>query len=132
MGGTEHEGAKKNSAEAGEAGGDEGIEELLALWMGCMGKSLADFCRCTPSEYEKIWKSWREREERAERAAWERTRTQCLCMLQPWTKKHLEARDVLRFPWDKEKEKAASSAPPVGKEEIMRRYKAAREAAGLK
>ena len=130
MGGTEHEGAKKNSAEAGEAGGDEGIEELLALWMGCMGKSLADFCRCTPSEYEKIWKSWKEGEERAERAAWERTRMLCLCMLQPWTESRLEARDVLRFPW--EEEPREKDKPSVDREEIMRRYKAAREAAGLK
>lgn len=131
MGGTEHEGAKKNSAEAGEAGGDEGIEELLAIWMGCMGKSLADFCRCTPSEYEKIWKSWREREERAERAAWERTRMLCLCMLQPWSEKRLEARDVMQFPWDGNK-KGRSEERPESKDEIMSRYRAAKKAFGMK
>ena len=96
-----------------------------------MGKSLADFCRCTPSEYEKIWKSWREREERAERAAWERTRTQCLCMLQPWSEKRLEARDVMQFPWDENK-KGRREERPESKDEIMSRYRAAKKAYGMK
>lgn len=96
-----------------------------------MGMSLADFCRCTPSEYEKVWAQWRKREEEKERQAWERTRTQCLCMLQPWSEKRLEARDVMQFPWDENK-KGRSEERPESRDEIMSRYRAAKKAYGMK
>ena len=96
-----------------------------------MGMSLADFCRCTPSEYEKVWALWRKREEEKERQAWERTRTQCLCMLQPWSEKRLEARDVMQFPWDENKKGRSEERPERG-DEIMSRYRAAKKAYGMK
>ena len=69
--------------------------------MGCIGMSMEDFCRCAPSEFYWVWHAWSEREQRLERGAWERMRMECLCSLQPHSKKKLEARDVMTFPWEK-------------------------------
>lgn len=65
-----------------------------------MGMSVDDFCRCTPLEFRAVYESWAEAEQRRERAAWERARLQCTCMLQPYSKKRLEPQDVLKFAWD--------------------------------
>ena len=54
--------------------------------MGCIGMSLDDFERCTPSEFYAAWKQWHEQMERMERSSWERTRTLALVYAQPYSK----------------------------------------------
>ena len=89
--------------------------------LGCAGMSADDFCRCTPSEFDEVMKAWHAREERRERMGWEQVRTVCLCALQPYSKKPLEAKDIMRFAWDGEEEKPEA----LSREEIMARYAAA-------
>ena len=97
--------------------------------MGCMGMGMDDFCRCTPSEFRVTWDVWHEMHEQRERGAWERMRMQCLCALQPYSTKNLEAKDILCFPWDEGNEKKEEE---ISKEEMMRRYREAKAAANLK
>lgn len=97
--------------------------------MGCMGMGMDDFCRCTPSEFMATWNVWHEMHEHRERSAWERLRMQCLCTLQPYSKKTLEAKDIMSFPWDEGNEKKEDA---ISKEELMRRYREAKAAANLK
>lgn len=99
--------------------------------MGCIGMSMDDFCRCTPSEFRAAWEVWHEMHEQRERGAWERMRMECLCTLQPYSKKNLEAKDIMSFPWDKDSEKKKEKAE-ISKEEMMRRYREAKAAANLK
>lgn len=70
--------------------------------VGCIGMSVDDFCRCTPLEFSAVYQGWAEAEQRRERAAWERTRMQCTCMLQPYSKLGLKPQDVMKFAWDRE------------------------------
>lgn len=103
--------------------------------MGCMGMSMTDFCRCAPSEFYAAWKAHREAEERRERGAWERMRMECLCTLQPYSKRRLKARDVMVFPWEEQTDTAGVETPPheeLSREEMMERYKRAMAARGLK
>lgn len=103
--------------------------------MGCMGMSRDDFCRCTPSEFYAAYGAWNDMRQQRERAEWERARMQCLCALQPYSKKQLSARDVMRFPWDEEarsEEGKVKSEESISREELMERYKKARERVGLK
>ena len=93
--------------------------------------SMDDFCRCTPSEFRAAWEVWHEMHEQRERGAWERMRMQCLCTLQPYSNKNLDAKDIMQFPWDNEGEKKKEKEG-INKEEMMRRYKAAKAAANLK
>ncbi len=118
--------------------------------MGCMGMSRDDFCRCTPSEFYAAYGAWGDMRQQRERAEWERARLQCLCALQPYSKKQLSARDVMKFPWDEESEEGRVKSEEgrgkseetsfagrrerqsITREEMMERYRAARERAGLK
>ncbi len=101
--------------------------------MGCMGISREDFCRCTPSEFYAAYEAWIEMRQLEERGSWERMRMQCVCSLQPYSKKRLTARDVMQFPWEEEGEAAsAKPEPPLSREELLDRYRKARERAGLK
>lgn len=99
--------------------------------MGCMGMSMDDFCRCAPSEFYAAYEAWGEARERRERGEWERTRMQSLCMLQLYSKKRLEPGDVMRFPWEESKKKGAENKKSISREELMERYRLARERAGL-
>lgn len=100
--------------------------------MGCMGMSMMDFCLCTPSEFYETWKVWNEMQLRREREAWERARMECLCTLQPWSKKRLKARDVMRFEWDdNDEDSKCSRSNEMSREEIMKRYREARRKVGL-
>lgn len=111
--------------------------------MGCVGMSRDDFCRCTPSQFYAAYEAWSEMQERMSREMWERTRMQCLCTLQPYSKKQLKARDIIQFPWDGEMNtngsndtnKGASSSRSrengLSHEELMERYRQARLRAGL-
>lgn len=51
-----------------------GIEELLGHALGCVGLSLDDFCRLTPSEFGAVCKAWLERQEQTMQDGWERMR----------------------------------------------------------
>ena len=97
--------------------------------------SRRDFEACTPDEFHRIWKTWVEIEQRHERAAWERTRLQCMCMLQPYSgKRTLQPGDIMKFPWDNESEDPAASPqrPVLTREQEMEAYRQAKAAAGLK
>ncbi len=102
--------------------------------MGCMGMSTDDFCRCASSEFYAAYEAWGEMRQQDDRGRWERTRMMCLCMLQPYSKRRLKARDILQFPWDDEGEKLSSSRSgenDLSHEELMARYRKARERAGF-
>lgn len=126
-----------------ESDSDEplGVERLMGIAMGCMGMSMDDFCRCAPSEFYAAWEAWEEMQQRTERGMWERARMQCLCALQPYSKKTLRAQDVMQFPWEKEKNeklemrnKKSSSQEggnEMSHEQLMARYREAKRRAGL-
>lgn len=101
--------------------------------MGCMGMSMDDFCRCTPSEFRAAWDVWREMHGQRERGAWERTRTLALCTLQPHTSQRLRPEDIMTFPWEKDTPagKRTSSPGPVPREDVVRRYREAIRRRGL-
>lgn len=104
--------------------------------MGCMGMSMNDFCRCIPSEFYEAYEAWIEMREAQERGAWERMRMQCLCSLQPYSKDRLRAQDIMRFPWEEESEERRvkseeSSSPSLSHEEMMARYREAKQRMGL-
>lgn len=103
--------------------------------MGCMGMSMDDFCRCTPSEFYAIHDAWQEARDGEARSRWERTRMQCLCMLQPYSKKQLRAQDVMQLPWDgksvERRAKSDESYSQLSHEELMARYRAAKKRMGI-
>ena len=109
------------------------MEHLLGTAMGCMGMSMDDFCRCTPSEFYEAYYQWHDMRERQERLAWETVRTQCLCSLQPYSKRKLKAQDVMLFPWEEEEseERRGKSEEPISHEELMARYRSIAKARGL-
>lgn len=98
--------------------------------MGCMGMSMTDFSQCAPSEFYAAWKAWNEMRQNRERNDWERM--QCLCTLQPYSKQRLQPEDIMTFAWEKEKGMDKKTAPALTREELMKRYRAAKEAWGLK
>ena len=73
--------------------------------MGCVGMSLSDFERCTPSEFTAIYRQWNELETRRYRDGWEQVRTLAGFILPMFNTKKTVA-DLLPFPWDSEKENA--------------------------
>ncbi len=87
-----------------------------------------DFCQCTPSEFHAIYSAWQKREIQLERSAWERMRMECLCSLQPHSKKQLQARDVMEFGWERED----LTPVKVSDEEIAKRFAQAKSRYGLK
>lgn len=101
--------------------------------MGCMGMSMDDFCRCTPSEFYEAYYQWHDMRERRERLVWETVRTQCLCSLQPYSKRKLKPSDIMTFPWEDERMEASKhkKMETVGHEEMMERYRKAAKARGL-
>lgn len=97
--------------------------------MGCIGMSLDDFERCTPSEFYAAWKQWHEQMERMERSSWERMRTLALVYVQPYSKHALSAHELLPLPWDEESKEETSKPDRA---ETVRRYAAAKQRNGLK
>jgi hypothetical protein len=106
----------------------------MGLATGCVGMSLRDFERCTPSEFKAVWEAWQGREQRRERTSWEQTRLLCTTLLQPYSKKALRVRDVMEFPWDTDvaPEEAPAAPKQPTREEEMERYRQAIRRAGLK
>ena len=110
------------------------IERLLGIAMGCIGMSMDDFCRCVPSEFYEAYEAWSEMRESTERGRWERMRMQCLCSLQPYSKDRLRAQDIMQFPWEQENtsgDGAADKHAEVSHEEMMARYREAKQRMGL-
>jgi len=121
----------------------------MGIAMGCMGMSMDDFCRCTPSEFYEVYESWGDMRTMDERARWERARMQCLCSLQPYSKSRLRPQDIMQFPWEtagsegrrasgseerrvkSEESDGASEQKELSHEEIMARYREAKKRAGL-
>lgn len=105
--------------------------------MGCMGMSLDDFCRCTPSEFYAVWEAWNENRSQSEHGMWERARMLAFCTLQPYMNKKLRPQDIMQFPWDKENQKLeakredSNGEENLSREEFMERYRKARERRGL-
>lgn len=97
--------------------------------MGCVGMSMDDFCRCTPSEFQEVFEAWNTLRENQEHTAWERVRMQCLCSLQPYSKKQLSASDIMEFPWEKKAQPSERSAEST--EDIKARYEAVKKRMGL-
>ena len=95
--------------------------------VGAIGMSVDDFCRCTPAEFRSVADAWHRAEEHRERSGWERTRMQCLYMLQPYSRHGLSPRDVMRFPWDEEE----SQTEKLTTEEIRERVERVKREQGL-
>jgi hypothetical protein len=121
-------------------GGEEvetDIDRLTGIAMGCMGMSMTDFCSCTPSQFREAYNVWAERERTGLRQQWEQSRMMCMCMLQPYSKKRLQPRDVMRFPWDETPAKSAERKESRPREELsdeerMERYRKAARRYGYK
>lgn len=102
--------------------------------LGQIGMRLDDFSALTPDEFAAIWRAWAERSTARERAEWERTRMECCCILQPYSRGSLNPTDVMRFPWDDDDSVTSSETrhePELTREELKERYRAAKAAAGL-
>ena len=107
------------------------MEHLLGIAMGCIGMSMDDFCRCTPSEFYAAYEAWNEMQTSRERGRWERIRMQCLCSMQPYSKSKLTPHDIMRFPWEDKHLPQVEKKEKLSREEIMDRYRAAKKRAGL-
>lgn len=99
--------------------------------VGCIGMTVDDFCQCTPLEFSAIAQGWNDAEQRRERAAWERARLQCTCMLQPYSRKRLEPQDVLRFAWDGEGFAEDSKTKGLTAKQIRERFEEVKREQGL-
>lgn len=77
--------------------------------MGCVGMSMDDFDRCTPSEFSAIMEQWGRQRKENVKLTWEQARFLATCFLQPYSRKTLKSTDVARFSWD------ADSGPTVEK-----------------
>ena len=95
--------------------------------VGCIGMTVDDFCRCTPSEFKAVYDGWMESEQRRERVAWERTRMQCTTMLQPYSRRKLDPQDVLHFAWDNQGEEPEK----LSAKEIRERFEKVKREQGL-
>lgn len=76
------------------------IEDLLGVAMGCMGMSFIDFESITPDEFRAIHRLYLQKEEERLHDDWERIRTHATLIVQSFSKKKIEAKKILRFPWD--------------------------------
>ena len=68
--------------------------------MGRVGMSRKDFEQCTPSEFFRIVEQHSEEEGNHLRQGWERTRVQVISVMQLFSKKKLDPKDVFPLPWD--------------------------------
>lgn len=99
--------------------------------MGCIGMSLDDFCRCTPSEFSAIHEKWNEREVSMARERWEIARRGWFYTLRPYSK-NLSLEKICKFPWERDAEVVALEKKPLSKEEEKKRYEEAKKRYGLK
>lgn len=101
----------------------------MAIAVGCIGMSVEDFERCTPSEFTEIGKIWLEREEYTNKRTWEQTRLIGYSSLRPYLKPGVTAEQIFPLSWDGKKENTANE---ISKEEFKARYAAAKKKWGLK
>lgn len=100
--------------------------------MGCIGLSLDDFCRCTPSEFYAVFDAWNQGRTADYRTGWEQTRFLALASLQPHSTKTLRPADIMPLPWEiEEKADDTKKADETSPADIMERYKAAKKRYGL-
>lgn len=76
------------------------IEDLLGVAVGCIGMSLSDFEAVTPDEFRAIHRLYLQREESRLHDDWERVRTHAAVIVQSFSKKTIDSKKILRFPWD--------------------------------
>lgn len=93
--------------------------------MGCIGMSLDDFCRCTPSEFRAIYDAW----QLQQRSGWEQFRMLAMFIYAPYNKKKQRASDVWPLPWDNERKE--EEREQLSREEREERYRKAAERYGL-
>lgn len=109
------------------------VETLAGIALGCIGMSLDDFARCTPSEFYAAYTSWQKMRDADRRDSWERMRILGACTLQPYSRKQLQGHDVITLPWDKETDRPQTARQPqLSREETLARFEAAKQRAGLK
>lgn len=101
----------------------------MGIATGCIGMSLQDFERCTPSEFRAVFDAWHERIQALERSGWEQTRFLGACVLRYGAKRMLDVRDVLPFPWDKTDSR--SSTRNLSDAELKVRYESAKKRYGF-
>lgn len=86
------------------------IEDLLGVAIGCIGMSFEDFEAVTPDEFRAIHRLYMQREESRLHDEWERIRTHATIIVQSFSKKKLEEKKILHFPWDGKAEKSEHRA----------------------
>ena len=85
-----------------------------------MGLKLDDVRRLTFEEFESIVEEWNQLKEREHHDDWERMRMHATITIQPHTKKRIEPRALLPFPWEKTK---TAPIETLSKEARMNRFK---------
>lgn len=101
----------------------------MGIATGCIGISLQDFERCTPSEFRAVFDAWHERVQKLERNEWEQTRFLGACVVRYSAKRILDVRDVLPLPWDKAEKQ--SPIQQMSNAELKSRYKSAKRRYGF-
>ena len=96
--------------------------------VGAIGMSVEDFCRCTPAEFRAVSDAYVETEGRHQRDEWERTRMQCVCMLQPYSKSKIDPKELMRFAWEEEE---GSQEDKLTTNEIWERFEKVKKEQGL-
>lgn len=89
--------------------------------LGCIGMRLDDFCRLTPTEFAAVCKAHTDESEAFRKERWEMVRLQSTLAMQPYSKKRLDPREVIPFPWDDE------GKPKMSKEEQLARMEQLRK-----
>jgi hypothetical protein len=86
---------------------------------------LADFCVLTPEEWAEVYKSYREMLDEHEKLEWERLRLLCAYTIQPHSRKKINPRQMMSFPWDNEARKESQKV--VSPEEGRARFEKMRK-----
>lgn len=82
---------------------------MMGVAVGCVGMSLPDFCALSLSEFSTVYRQWADAREAGERGEWERTRLLATFAVQPYSKKKLQPKDLLVFPWEQPEKKNAGN-----------------------
>ncbi len=103
----------------------------MGIAMGCVGMSMKDFERCTPSEFREVFDAWKQQHDQRERREWECARMTWYWAVYPYSKKGIKLTDLAKFPWDKEQEKTQPKKQET-MEEIKANFEKAKKRLGLK
>lgn len=91
----------------------------MGFALGVVGLRLDDFCGLSPSEFSAVCEAHHTRREDVSREDWERMRLHATITVQPHSRKRLNARQLLPFPWETQR----TTAPTISKEEALARFK---------